>query len=290
MKSSFYVLAGLMLACAALAAPAPDPFVKVWGHPIDPDRDCKIRREGASLSIEMPGTGHDYDPVRKQFNAPRIVREVDGDFDLQARIRIDCNSSVQSTVKGQPPYVSAGFLILFPEVRNYNRVCMRFDYCMLQRKSRIDYAGKSHLPDPRVEKRLRELGIARSEWIREVEKGPFVLFRDWGFFVERSEQIRDVTIDRDKVDESSPIVYDPERQNWPMAKNANTAYVRVEQRGAIIHFFLSPDGKKWTGVLSTGPSLLAKGKVGLAAYSTSSEPSKVCFDQIKFSNVKKKER
>ena len=237
----------------------------------------------------MPGTNHDYDPVRKQFNAPRILHEVDGDFDLQARIRIDCNASVQSTVKGHPPYVSAGFLMLFPEVRNYSRAFVRFDYYMLQRKSRIDYAGKSHLPNPKVVKKLRELGLDRIAWI-EVEKGPFVLFRHWGFAVERSEQIREVTINRDKLEEDPPSLCDPGWQNWPMAKNANTAYVRVEQRGDIIHFFLSPDGKKWTELLSTAPSLPVKGKVGLAAYTTSSEPSKVFFDQIKFSNVKKKER
>ncbi|HEY7328129.1 MAG TPA: hypothetical protein VH592_10835 [Gemmataceae bacterium] len=58
--------------------------------------------------------------------------------------------------------------------------------------------------------------------------------------------------------------------------------------GRHFDYFLSPDGEKWSGLGSrSGPP--AKVKLGLAAYSTSSEPSKVRFDQLKLWRGKKKE-
>jgi hypothetical protein len=268
----------LLAACAVLAAPAPEPFKSGWGNPEDPDKDCKIRRGGSVLSIDMPGTDHDYDPLRKRLNAPRILREIDGQFDLQVRIRIDCPRSAQSTVKGQPPCVSAGFLILFPDTCTYRRAYMRLDYCTLQKKVKIDYAGKPLLPNPQMEKESREIGA-----------GSFVLWRDWMFAVEVSKEHREAKINRDKLEQSRPFLYDRGWRDWPIPKNADSVHVRMEQRGYWIHFFLSPDGEKWTKLMWTGPSLPAKGKVGLAAYSTSTEPSKVRFDQLKFTRVKKKE-
>jgi hypothetical protein len=279
MNRSFCVLAGLFLVSVALAVPAPDPFVKLWGHPIDPDKDCKIRREGSALSIDMPGTDHDYDPLRKQFNAPRILHEVEGDFDLQARIRIDCCRSAQSTVEDQPPCVSAGFLMLFPDTCKYRRAYMRLDYCKLQKKVKIDYAGKPLLPDPKMEQEPREIG----------EDG-FVLWRDWSFAVEASKDRREVMINRDRLEQDRPWLFDRGWRDWPIPKNADCVHVRMEQRGYWIRFFLSPDGEKWTESMGTGPSLLAKGKVGLAAYTTSSEPSKVRIDQIKFTQGNKKRK
>jgi hypothetical protein len=112
MTRSLFALAALFLVCAAFAAPAPGPFVSGWGSPVDPDRDCKIRRDNDALIIEMPGTDHDYDPLRERVNAPRILRDFEGDFDMQLRVRIDCSPSIKSTVKGQPSYVAGGFLII----------------------------------------------------------------------------------------------------------------------------------------------------------------------------------
>ena len=52
-----------------------------WGNPIDPDKDCKFKREKDTFTIEMPGIDHDYDPVRKRSNAPRLLTDIEGEFD-----------------------------------------------------------------------------------------------------------------------------------------------------------------------------------------------------------------
>jgi hypothetical protein len=58
--------------------------------------------------------------------------------------------------------------------------------------------------------------------------------------------------------------------------------------GGCSSYFISADGEKWTR-LAHLPSVPAGGKIGLAAYSTSPEPSKVIFDQLKLAREKKQE-
>src|ERR1700739_653380 len=70
MSRCLYVLLALLLASTALAAPVPEVFVSDWGSPVDPDKDCKIRREKGALTIEIPGTPHEYDLRCKRVNAP----------------------------------------------------------------------------------------------------------------------------------------------------------------------------------------------------------------------------
>lgn len=76
MNRSLYAVAVLLLVCAVWAIPVPEPFMSGWGNPVDPDRDCKIRRDSGTLIFEMPGTVHEYDPYFKRTNAPRLLREL----------------------------------------------------------------------------------------------------------------------------------------------------------------------------------------------------------------------
>lgn len=118
----------LILSAAVLAAPAPKskPFVSGWEDPVDPDRDCKISREKNVLTIEMPGTLHSFDPLSKRFNAPRLLREIDGDFVMQIRLRFACRPSVRSLDKEMHPFIAAGFLVILPE--NFPTKCCRMEY------------------------------------------------------------------------------------------------------------------------------------------------------------------
>jgi hypothetical protein len=115
MNRSLSVLAVVLLACASWAAPAPVPFVTGWGYPVNPDSDCKIRRSNYALTIEMPGGDHDFDPLRKRLNDPRLLRDMEGDFEIQVRVQMVCRLPAQSTVKGQPSCVAAGFLLIPPK-------------------------------------------------------------------------------------------------------------------------------------------------------------------------------
>ena len=79
-------------------------------------------------------------------------------------------------------------------------------------------------------------------------------------------------------------------QKWPLPEKAEYAYLRLDNRvGGWGSFYISPDGEKWAR-LEYLPSVPAGGKIGLAAYTTSTEPSKVTFDQLKLARRKKTER
>jgi hypothetical protein len=300
MKRSLYVLSVLLLAvllltCAALAVPAPKPSLKEWGDPINPDHDCKIRLDGGVLSIEMPGTDHDYDPYRKRFNAPRILREIEGEFDLQVRIRIDCPPSAQSSVEDQPAYVSAGFLILYPDSPlylwpRYETACERVDYGVMQQRIGID---DFPIDDFRLPlRRLRHPQIEK-ESRKGIGEDGCVLERRWGYNP-RAIENGGPAIGCNRYSQVWLRFFDRGWRDWPMPKKADCVYLRMERgyiqgyKGMVIS--ISPNGEKWTQLTGYTWGMQPKLKVGLAAYSTSSEPSRVRFDQIKLWRGKKKER
>ncbi len=97
----------LLVICELLAAPAPPVFFKPgWDDPIDPDKDCKFRQTEDKLTIEIPGKAHDWD------NAPRLLRDVKGDFRAEVRVSGEWSLSAESTIPKKPCSVSGGLLIL----------------------------------------------------------------------------------------------------------------------------------------------------------------------------------
>lgn len=246
MTRSLCFLAALLLACTLWAAPAPPkPFVSGWGKPADPDRDCTIRRAQGTLSFELPGGDHDYNPLRRQLNAPRLFREreIEGDFVMQVRVRIDYRPSVQSMVDGQPSSISAGFLVMLPQ--NHPLICTRVEF----REARKGTEVHGYF-DVRRWFDVRRLG-------REAER------RAGGSIIEGA---------RGREDE------------WK-----GDAYLRLDRQDGNLGFAISSDGENWKRSGAIG-GIREKLKVGLAAYSTSTDPSKVRFDQLKVTQGKKKSK
>jgi hypothetical protein len=238
MSRSAYVFVAILLTSAVLAAPAPQPFQVGWHKPLDPDGDCKIIREKEALVIEMPGTDHDFDPLRDRVNAPCLFRDIEGDFDMQVRVRTESYPSATSTVKGQPAYIAGGFLLIPPDT--FSTTCIRLEYVFARKGEEFEsYAGMKT---------------------------------------------------RDNAKGRMDALWDDRFPNWPMKKKAEHAYLRLVRRGEYFRPYISPDGKKWTSLV--GPmgflGLPAKLKVGLAAYSSSTEPSSLQFDQFKLIRGAKK--
>jgi hypothetical protein len=91
-------LALLLAACAVLDAPAPEPFKSGWDKPVDPSRDCKFHIKGGTVTIELPGGDHNLAPNRDRFNAPRLLRDVQGDFVMQVLVSGSFRPSAKSSV------------------------------------------------------------------------------------------------------------------------------------------------------------------------------------------------
>src|SRR5579875_2069608 len=115
----------LLAPCTVLSAPAP----KGGWELVDPDHDCKIVIKDKTVTMEIPGGDHDLAPKRKCFNAPRLLREIEGDFIMQARICASFCPSAKSSVAGEEPRVAAG-LVLIPAGEN----CIRLEYKAYRRK------------------------------------------------------------------------------------------------------------------------------------------------------------
>ena len=107
-----------LISCAVFAAPAP----KSSWECIDPDHDCKfdVKKDG-TVTIELPGGDHDLNPYRNRSNAPRLLRELEGDFVVQVRVSGSFRPSAKSSVEDQDSRVAAG-LLLIPADKNYIRL------------------------------------------------------------------------------------------------------------------------------------------------------------------------
>ncbi len=120
------LLASLALACAALASdngpdPEPNPFQDGWDKPIDPDKDCKFRRQRGGLTIAVPGKDHGLAFERGRMNAPRLLRTVEGDFLIQVRVSGALTPSDLSSAPSRVPFLGAG-LVLMASEKTYVRL------------------------------------------------------------------------------------------------------------------------------------------------------------------------
>ncbi len=86
-----------------------------WGRVIDPDQDCEFRPDDKTLSVKVPGTLHDLHPDLGKFNAPRIMKAIEGNFVLNVKVTGDFQPGGTSTNPRGIPYNGAGILIWIDE-------------------------------------------------------------------------------------------------------------------------------------------------------------------------------
>ena len=100
--------------CVAVAAPVPQrkSFETGWDKPVDPDGDCKFIRDKDGMTIEVPGTDHALGIERNQMNAPRLLRDVKGDFIAEVRVGGEFRPPSVATTNSRPPFVGAGLLLM----------------------------------------------------------------------------------------------------------------------------------------------------------------------------------
>jgi regulation of enolase protein 1 (concanavalin A-like superfamily) len=101
--------------------PHPEPAGKPlgdWGLAVDPDGDCKIDDKGKALEISIPNTHHDLNADNDKLNAPRVVREVTGDFSVTVKVTGTFKPGTKSTNPKAVPYIGAGILV-WQDSNNY---------------------------------------------------------------------------------------------------------------------------------------------------------------------------
>src|SRR5438552_244722 len=87
---------GALVAGVLSGAPAPfpkpsrqtGPWFDGWDRPMDPLGNCRFLRRDEQLTITIPGKGHELalGIGGKWSRAPRLLRDVEGDFILDVRV------------------------------------------------------------------------------------------------------------------------------------------------------------------------------------------------------------
>jgi regulation of enolase protein 1 (concanavalin A-like superfamily) len=96
------------------SAPKPEAAGKElagWGTLIDPDGDCRVSPDGKALSVTVPGTLHDLNADIDKYNAPRVLRAVDGDFEIQVKVVGDFKPGEKALRAKTYPYNGAGLFV-----------------------------------------------------------------------------------------------------------------------------------------------------------------------------------
>jgi regulation of enolase protein 1 (concanavalin A-like superfamily) len=112
------VLCGVVGLCAA--ATEDRTHVQSWGRFVDPDNDCAFRLEKGTLTITVPAKAHDLGIERDQMNAPRVLRDVEGDF--IAHVKVSGAFRVgNALLEDRAAYNGAGLLLMKDE-KTYIRI------------------------------------------------------------------------------------------------------------------------------------------------------------------------
>ena len=92
-----------------------------WGEVVDPDDDCDLKLEDWALVGDVPGTLHDLNIDIGKVNAPRVVRDVDGDFVVTVKVQGSFRPGEVRTGPKSVPYNGGGLLVWW-NPNNYIRL------------------------------------------------------------------------------------------------------------------------------------------------------------------------
>ncbi len=89
-----------------------------WGEVINPDGDCTLVVANGKLRVDIPGIRHILTPESHLANAPRVMQEVTGSFDMQVKVTEHFTGDVKAALTGGNPYQGAGLLVWQDDANN----------------------------------------------------------------------------------------------------------------------------------------------------------------------------
>jgi regulation of enolase protein 1 (concanavalin A-like superfamily) len=118
-----------------MAADKPVQTVPGFGTVVDPDGDCRFA-DRVKFTIHVPNTLHGltHRPEKSELNAPRLLEEVKGDFQVTIKVSRFATPTNKGSTSGRPYHQATGLLIWLDD-RNFIR---------------LERAGSAGGPSPKV--------------------------------------------------------------------------------------------------------------------------------------------
>jgi regulation of enolase protein 1 (concanavalin A-like superfamily) len=119
------ILPALLSACVLAAGLAAQEkktrTIEGWGTVSDPADDCTLKHTKQKLTVTVPGGTHDLNQAIGGMKAPRVLREVDGDFTAQVKVTGEFMPGEKAGAENTRPFNSGG-LLLWQDSKNYIRL------------------------------------------------------------------------------------------------------------------------------------------------------------------------
>ncbi len=121
------LLALFALPLLLVAAPVPketdaQKLAKLYGTPVDPLKDCKFTLDGTKLTITAGKGDHDLSVQNKVLNAPRVLKEIEGDFEMKVKVSGEYPKGAKAgTERANLVFYGHGLLV-WDDEKNYVRL------------------------------------------------------------------------------------------------------------------------------------------------------------------------
>jgi regulation of enolase protein 1 (concanavalin A-like superfamily) len=120
------LVAGLLLTPVLVAAPVPKDeagrITRLYGTVHDPDRGTEFRNVGNTLRVSVPPEPRLLGPWCKVVSAPRVWREVRGDFTVTVRVTFPIRSPVPPKHEDVPESRASGGVVVWTDAENFMTV------------------------------------------------------------------------------------------------------------------------------------------------------------------------
>ncbi len=95
-----------------------------WGEVVDPTGDCKVLGKAGIVTITVPGTQQNLNPLPgwNNLDAPRVLQDADGDFVIEVKVnKFERPKANTSSNKEKPASFVGGGLVLWQDGKNFVR-------------------------------------------------------------------------------------------------------------------------------------------------------------------------
>jgi regulation of enolase protein 1 (concanavalin A-like superfamily) len=168
-------LAACLLAGTAVAHENKSQTIPGWGVVTNPDGDCTVKAERGKLTVTVPEGTHDLNAKLGGMKAPRILKEVEGDFTVQVKVTGEFNPGDKPANEGTSAFNGAG-LLLWQDEKNYLRLERNAWWIAAANQTAcypplVEYYQDGEYQETNPQATIEEFFKGRSTWLKVQRQG-----------------------------------------------------------------------------------------------------------------------